>query len=121
MVTEFPYQPPQETEDTSSLPKATAGRTRLWQIATSFFCFGWFVILFLLWQLDGLNFLIQRDIGRLVSISTGCITLLATLLYVRQRFGTTNGRCIAYAIIAALLQLAILYTIKSHSIERLPM
>ena len=121
MVTELPYQLPQKTEDTSSLPRATAGRARLWQIATSFFCYGWCVILFLLWQLDGLNFLIQRDIGRLVSISTGCITLLITLLYVRQRLGTANGRCFAYAIIAALLLTAVLYTIKSHSVERLPM
>lgn len=67
------------------------------------------------------HFFVQRDIGRLASTATRSITLLVTLLYVGRRFGTTNGRCIAYSKIAALLQLAVLSTIKSHSVGRLPM
>lgn len=73
-----------------------------------------------MWQQDGLNFLIQRDIGRLVSISTTCMTLLVVVIYVRQRFRTMLRRSITFATIAGLLQFGVFHTIANHSVERFP-
>lgn len=74
-----------------------------------------------MWQQDGVNFLIQRDIGRLVYIVTGIISVFMTAFYVRHRLPAYKRRCVAYCVVALLLQLGVVKTIDNHSVERFPM
>ncbi|TWT91612.1 hypothetical protein Pla100_50030 [Neorhodopirellula pilleata] len=89
--------------------------------ATQVICYGWLLVLFLMWQQDGLNFLIQRDIGRLISIVTSCTTIAVAAIYVRQRLPLQKRRCVAYVVFAGLLQLGVVNTIVNHSVESFPM
>jgi hypothetical protein len=121
-VIESPYKPPNESA-ASSLPSESQSvrADSLVFKTTQVVCYGWLVILFLMWQQDGLNFLIQRDIGRLISIVTGCATIALSAIFVRQRFRAHIGRCVAYVVFAGLLQLGVVNTIVNHSVERFPM
>lgn len=117
-----PYQPPSESAASSPPPESHP------ELAVSFFfkvsqfvSYGWLLILFLIWQQDGLNFLVQRDIARMASIVTGCVTLAVSAIYVRQRYETMKRRCVAYLVAAGLLQLGVVNTFANHSVERFPM
>ncbi len=117
-----PYEPPSEAAASSPPSESHSGPSvsHLFR-ASQVICYGWLLMLFLMWQQDGLNFLVQRDIGRLISIVTGCITIAMTAFYVRQRLPTHRRRCVAYVVVAGLLQVGVINTIANHSVERFPM
>ncbi|TWT64950.1 hypothetical protein Pan14r_54520 [Crateriforma conspicua] len=119
---ESPYKPPSDAR-VRSPPSKSDGRhpKSILFRASQIVCYGWLLVLFLLWQQDGLNFLIQRDIGRLIYIATSCVSVAVAAVYVRQRLPTHKKRCLAYAASAALLQLGVINTIVNHSVERFPM
>ena len=120
-VNSSPYEPPHESA-LDATPETVTGRGRsVWSRATQFICYGWLAIIFLMWQMDGLNFLIQRDIGRLVSLTTACITGIVAILYVRHRNRTMIVRTMFFVTCLALLQIAVMRTIANHSVDRFPM
>ncbi len=77
-------------------------------------------MLFLALPLDGTNYLMQKDIGHLVSVSTSLVSVVMAGFYVRLRFRATKVRCIVYVTLVALMQFGIINSITHHSIERFP-
>lgn len=119
---ESPYQPPSESVE---LPPTLESQreqssTHLFK-ASQLVCYGWLLILVWMVQQDGVNFLIQQDIGRLISIVTGCMTLAVTTIYIRQRHHKRKRHCVVYCAAAGFLQLGVVNMIANHSVERFPL
>jgi hypothetical protein len=112
--------PPSESRAENSKLFVTPA-LRLSFLLSQIVCYGWLSVLFMMWQMSGMNFLLQEAIGRLILVTTTIVTVFVAALYVWARVPSFGPRCIGYTIVAALLQLAVYFAISTHSITRFPM